>query len=400
MRVFVIGRYDPRRAAVMPIMEMQFAYGFAYNNCETKYFVPYIFGHRYKKVYKKKEDIFKDYGIPDIFKISFLLTLIYNHAPHFITAIYQILWHTIICLRVCLIDNVVRKNQLLIFSYDVNALIPYTIVSKLFHLKYFKTLVWVFDLRYIKWKRYTFVYRNASGIVVPNNILIKELNKELKIPRSRFVLSYHPIMEHRLRLKYNKLQLRKELGLNNNKPLVVYTGKIFIGQKEVEYILRSAELLPEYQFVFTGGKPFVIKHYTVFLQKRGIKNVLFTGFLDNYADVRNYQHAADVLVSYYSQYDSKEYGDPEHNLPAKICEYMGSRNPIVTCNRNGVSDLLNKDNALFVEADNPKVLAAGIKKLIEDRNITNRLAKNAYETVREITFEKRTKAIIDFVKTL
>ena len=79
---------------------------------------------------------------------------------------------------------------------------------------------------------------------------------------------------------------------------------------------------------------------------------------------------------------------------------MSTKNPIVTCNFPAIKDLLNADNALFVESENPWALAEGIKRLIEDKELAERIARNAYNSVQAITYENRAEAIIDFSASL
>lgn len=186
------------------------------------------------------------------------------------------------------------------------------------------------------------------------------------------------------------------LGLSVNKPLVVYTGKLYVNQREAECILEAASLLPGFHFLLTGGKDHVVDHYRRWCAERGISNVTFTGFLRDYTRVGYYQAAADILISYYTDQDHLV----RYNLPQKIGEYMLTRNPIVTCNYPATADVLNEMNALFVEPENATALAEGIQRASDNTEISARVAAQAFADAREMTFRNRTGILMEFFGTL
>lgn len=391
MKVNLACHVDVLRAKNHPNIAIQFAEAFASLKIDTELVVPYIF--RQDNI--KRKDIFSSYGLEYKFKITFLKTLLFRNSPIRLRYFLLLLFHAFRASKLLIkhILHLEREKRIVIATYN-DILIPYILISKIFFLRNLKSLVWEHEFH--RRKRDHWIYKNCSGIIATNSAIKKDLNREFGIPLYKIILSFNPVSERRLNFKYDKSEIRRKLNQNINAKVVVYTGKVGIGIKEVEYIIEAASLLPDFVFILTGGTPKVIKYYKQILNEKAMKNVVLTGFLPQYNDIKYYQCAADVLVSYYSKYDI----NVKYNLPAKICEYMSTKNPIVSCDFPALRDLLHMDNALLVEAEDPKALAVGIKKLIEDKKLSYYLANNAFNKVREITFENIARKIIDFVNTL
>ncbi|MDP2669385.1 MAG: glycosyltransferase [bacterium] len=106
-----------------------------------------------------------------------------------------------------------------------------------------------------------------------------------------------------------------------------------------------------------------------------------------------YQKAFDVLLmpfpktTHYSYYMS----------PMKMFEYMASKRPIVASDLPSVREVLNENNAILVEAGNPKSLAEGIEKILNDPALGQQLAERAYADVQGYTWEKRAQKIINLI---
>ena len=130
--------------------------------------------------------------------------------------------------------------------------------------------------------------------------------------------------------------------------------------------------------------------------EKGVNNVIFTGFFDDSTFVRNFQIASDVLVSYYTSKDHMI----EFNYPQKVNEYLSTGNPVVTPDFPATRDVLNESNVIFVAPDQPAALAKGIRKAVEEKEYAKKIANQAMEDVKHLTFESRTRELLDFVSKL
>jgi len=87
--------------------------------------------------------------------------------------------------------------------------------------------------------------------------------------------------------------------------------------------------------------------------------------------------------------------------PLKLFEYMAARVPIVASDLPSIREVLCSGvNAVLVPPNDPRALAEGIRKLLEDRSLADKIAQKAFEDVQEYTWEKRAQKIIRFLRSL
>jgi len=72
---------------------------------------------------------------------------------------------------------------------------------------------------------------------------------------------------------------------------------------------------------------------------------------------------------------------------------MASRKPIVASKLPGITEILNEENAILVEADTPRKLAEGINKALTNERLSKIIADQAYQDVRLNTWENRAAKI-------
>jgi len=65
---------------------------------------------------------------------------------------------------------------------------------------------------------------------------------------------------------------------------------------------------------------------------------------------------------------------------------------------SSIGEVLSENNSILVEPDNPQALAEGIKKVLDDKELSQRISQQAYIDVKKYTWDKRAQKILDFVK--
>jgi glycosyltransferase involved in cell wall biosynthesis len=77
---------------------------------------------------------------------------------------------------------------------------------------------------------------------------------------------------------------------------------------------------------------------------------------------------------------------------------MVSQRPIIASDLPSLREILNENNAILVESDNPKALAQGIEVALKKADFSAKIAEKAYQDVQKYTWQKRAKNILSFIK--
>jgi glycosyltransferase involved in cell wall biosynthesis len=238
------------------------------------------------------------------------------------------------------------------------------------------------------------MYKKYDGILVTTASAKNKLMNDYHVPESKIERLISPVSKSNYFI--SKEEARKKINYSHSDPLVVYTGKLGKGIRELDYIIDAAAALPHYKFILTGGKPEAVSYFKMICESRNIQNVIFPGFLNDSTFISYYQLAADVLISYYTKEDHAV----EYNFPQKLIEYMYSSNTIVTPDFPATHDVINASNAVIVEPANVLSLVDGIKRAIENKEDSKVLAAKAFADVQQFSNEKRAQEIQVFFNKL
>jgi len=81
----------------------------------------------------------------------------------------------------------------------------------------------------------------------------------------------------------------------------------------------------------------------------------------------------------------------------KMFEYMAAGKPIVASNLPSIGEVLNEENALLVESDNPKMLAEGINKVLQNRDFSAKISHKAFNDVQSYSWHRRSGKVLSFI---
>ena len=187
--------------------------------------------------------------------------------------------------------------------------------------------------------------------------------------------------------KYVQVDVRKKLGLPLDKKIVMYIGRLD-GWKGTKTLFAASEMLPGVQTVVIGGETKQIEQL-----KKEYPRIIFLGHRP-YKDLAENQAAADVLLL---PNTGKNEISARYTSPLKLFAYMASNIPIVASDLPSIREILNEGNSVLVEPDNPQALAEGVKKVLENKELGERLALAAKEKVNDYTWDKRAEKITEFL---
>ena len=179
--------------------------------------------------------------------------------------------------------------------------------------------------------------------------------------------------------KMDKLQCRRELGIDTQLFVVVYVGQ-FIKRKGYNRLAAAIDQLDDKEI----GVVFLGKAKEG--QEPHCQGILKCGFASQ-KEIAKYLNAADVFV-----------------LPTQaegccnaIVEAMACGLPVISSDRPFNYDILDSSNALLIDPDNVDEIATAIKSMKDERNRED-MGNRSLIKVQELTLPIRAQKIINFIE--
>jgi len=221
--------------------------------------------------------------------------------------------------------------------------------------------------------------RWVNKFTVLSEAMRRSLIERHKIPPENIVKIYNGIEIEEYNpdlkeLRNKKLEVRRELGLKNDVPVIGAIGRL-VWQKGFEYLIRAApEVLkkcPEARFLIVGEGPLKNKLILTSEKLNVADRIIFTGFR---SDIKEILASIDVLAM------------PSllEGLPMVLLEAMAMAKPIVATRIDGITEVLeNSKTRLLVPAKNSHALAEAIVGTLNDKAKANFFGQNAREAAKE-----------------
>ncbi len=216
--------------------------------------------------------------------------------------------------------------------------------------------------------------RGSSTIIAVSNHtrkwLYKLFGKDLA-KKTRVISGGVDLKVYKKKNKNDISLIDKKYNLAGKK-LVIYVGRV-IKEKGLEYLLRAAKNINAEIFIIGGGAD---KQY---MQEsgKGIKNIHFLGYFGKgYIDELSlFYKRADVMV-FPSIWDEP--------LGLVVLEAMACGTPVVASNKGGIPLVVkNNYNGYLIRAKSSKAISDATNKILNNKDIQRKFAKNARITVKE-----------------
>jgi glycosyltransferase involved in cell wall biosynthesis len=219
-----------------------------------------------------------------------------------------------------------------------------------------------------------FTERYVKRFIVVSDSLKDFLTTIHKIPTEKVIKIYNGIELDQYHPEAINGNLRRELGICNDIPLVGAIGRM-VWQKGFKYLVRSVPAIlnryPEAKIVFIGDGPQknVLQRLATSLQLRD--NVVFTGFRN---DIQQILSSLDLLVV----------PSVLEGFPMITLEGMAMAKPIIASSLPGILEQIeNGKTGIVVPPKNPAALGNGIIDLLLHKDEAQRLGRNARKIVVE-----------------
>lgn len=276
-----------------------------------------------------------------------------------------------------------REEKLLLFMIVYNRFffrLPLTFCYEIHYLAY--TRVW--------W--YAFLLRNV-GRVVSITKAMKDILVKAGYPEGNILVAPDAVDFSLFGTTLDKSGAREKLALPPETKIVVYTGDLDEPWKGVGTLYEAAKTLGEqYLFLIVGSKPHHIEYFRA--DHPDLSNFKLLGYKPH-SEIPLYLTSADIAVLPNS---GKSEISRISTSPMKLFEYMAAGVPIVASDLPSIREILDETSALLVTPDNAQALAEGIRTLVGDRVLAQKLAAKARREVSSNTWERRARLILDFLR--
>lgn len=188
---------------------------------------------------------------------------------------------------------------------------------------------------------------------------------------------------------------RKKLGIPREYKILMYSGASFRhGVGDLVLSMKNFGKNENIRLYLVGGLLKEIRKFKRISRELNLGNVIvFVGSV-SHERVPDYLNASDLLILPYSRNKFTEY----FSSPLKLFEYMAVKKPIIATRVGCFKDILkHEENTLLVEPDNPEALSRGIRRILNNKKLAAKIAKNAYKDSEKYTYKKRAGKISDLL---
>ncbi|MBU4284999.1 glycosyltransferase family 4 protein [Patescibacteria group bacterium] len=290
--------------------------------------------------------------------------------------------------------NINKKDYNIVYCRDSNLLLILSLLKNLFHYK-----IALEYHRFEKTSKEKFIIKHVDYFIVITNYFKDLLIKKFNVSKDKIIVVPDAVdLKAFEAIDISTQSIRHKLNLPLDKNLIGFIGRFKTkGQeKGIKTMIESLRFLDDLDIsmCFVGGTEDEIEEYKTMADKYnfGHKCIFIKYQLTEM--VPFYAKAMDILtmpfpwIEHYAYYIS----------PMKMFEYMAAGKPIVASDLPSIREILNNNNAILIAPNNPKMLAEGIKTILNDSFLAEKILSRASEDVKKYTWDKRAERIIDFLK--
>lgn len=327
-----------------------------------------------------KEDVFSFYGLEKNFTINYIKSFDFLKFVKYLGKYSFYLQSLLFFIKL-----VFRKIDKEAIIYTRNPEIGW-----LFGLRGYRAIYEAHKWPGSKISLYIFLLRKVDKIICNSK------GTEKKFRETGFIntmVAPNGVDLEKFEIKKSVRKLREELSLPKEKKVVMYVGHLY-KWKGIDVMIKATEILSvsrDIIFILIGGVDKDIKKYKQIIKNKRLASIVLFGHQKK-ERIPKFLKCADVLLLPNAPVTQESI---EFTSPIKMFEYMAAKRPIVASDLPSIREILNKNNAVLVKPDDSKALAGGIKKVLENLDLTKKISEQAYKDVQKYTWNKRAKLIVN-----
>src|SRR5438552_1179550 len=214
----------------------------------------------------------------------------------------------------------------------------------------------------------------SDGIICCSNYMLDHIQHELGVANAKIHVIPNGVEVDRF--KNNGGSQLFSPGVSEDRKIILYVGRI-VREKGIFTLLEALDELRtrgrDVSLVLVGEGPLKEDLAKEFLRRRLSDSVKITGFVDQ-----------EKLVSLYNSCDAFVLQSNYEPFGMVVLEAMASRVPVVVSAVVGLSELVEDGvTGVKVPSSDPHALAEGILRVLDNRELSERLKENAYRAVQE-----------------
>lgn len=190
-------------------------------------------------------------------------------------------------------------------------------------------------------------------------------------------------------------EAKRRLGFPADRTAVSCSGHLYEGRGSGLFI-DLAERFPEADFHWFGGTNEAVERCRAEVSAKGLTNAVFHGFLTK-AELPLAQAACDILLMPYASKIAGSSGGNSAEIcsPMKMFEYMAEGRCIVSADLPVIHEVLDERCAVFCKPEDLASWTEGLRRVINDPELRNRLGSEAKRRSADYTWQKRAESYLN-----
>lgn len=284
-----------------------------------------------------------------------------------------------------------------VHAHDVNTLLPGWLAARL------SGATLVYDAHEISTSRENYRHlrsvvawlerhlaRRADAMITTGHLRAKFFARAYGIPRP-LVLQNRPRASRPVRSN----RIRELLGIDPQRPVILYQGSLQTG-RGLERIVEAAAELPEADFVFLGSGRLLGRLQEKVAAEALVDRVHFIPAVP-ISDLPGYTASADIGLQVIENTCFNHYSTDSN----KLFEYLAAGLPMIVSDLPEMAQIVRRyQTGYLIPAGDGTALVGAIRELIADQTLRDTFRRRALDAAKQLSWEAQEPALIDLYRRL